>query len=432
MPEVDPKSPEGGPKPETESGVSSGRGIPGMQTFAALQHRDYRYLWMIISCGNTATYIQQVTLALLILDQTGSSFWVGTVLGIRALPVVLIGPLAGVALDRLDRKMLLMGSQLVLAALVISFAVGVQADVVDKYWALLFSFLMGVDLSINQPARQSLIANVVPRETLPNAIALENSFGTIIRTVAPIAGIALITPLGFAGNFFVQGAVYLLIFVVAIPMKTPYRTGVATGTSVRGNLVEGFRYIKGDTILLLLIVLIIIPSVFVHATQNLFVVFAQDAFGGDEKFTLGLMYLAMGTGALVAIFGVASLGNLQRKGIINLSSIMLVSLMLVFFGLSSHLAMALIFLGLVGMFNMAFRIANNSLVQTRIPDALRGRITSIYVIDHGVQPIGSPLLALLAEERVLGPGKAVMVAGLLALVVSAFISLRWRQLWKLS
>ena len=403
-----------------------------MQTFSALRHRDYRYHWFANSFSSVASMIQQVTLALLVWEMTDSSFWVGTVLGIRALPILLIGPMAGVAVDRLDRKKLLMVTQLLLAVLAFLFAVGVALDEITRFYALLFSFLLGLDMSINQPARQALVANVVPREDLPTAIALENTFGIVIRTIAPILGLALITPFGFAGNFFLQAGAYVLASLVIIPMRTPYREGVVDrSTSVFSNFMEGLRYIKTDVVLLLLIVLIVVPSAFVHSTQNLLVVFADDILSGDGKLVLGLLYLSMGIGSMIAILSLASWGNFARRGLLNMGSILLVTLLLAMFGLSRNLILSLVLLGFVGLFNMGFRIVNNTLVQTRIPDILRGRITSIYVIDHGMIPLSSLLLGALAEDSILGPGRAVVVVSLLALGVTALIGLRWRELWRL-
>ncbi|MCE2463691.1 MAG: MFS transporter [Dehalococcoidia bacterium] len=192
------------------------------------------------------------------------------------------------------------------------FAWGVHQDEVNKWYALLFSFFLGLDLSINSPVRQSLVANVVPREDLPNAIALENAVGTLVRAVAPILGVALITPLGYSGNFFVQSVAYLLMFLVLIPMRTPYREGFAGDDSVVGNFMEGIRHIRTDVTLLLLIVLIIIPSIFVHSTQNLLVIFADDIFQGDEKLVLGLL-LSFGVGSLIATFVMASLSRFQGR-----------------------------------------------------------------------------------------------------------------------
>ena len=417
-------------RPEGATETEVRRDIFRLRTFSALRHRDYRYLWLGDSFSSIAGWIQQVTLALWVADQTDSNpFWVATVLGIRALPILLVGPLAGVAVDRLDRKKLFMATQLFLFVIAFLFAVGVGLGEVNKYHALLFSFLLGLDMSINRPARLSLIANVVPKDDLTNALALENSAGNIIRVIAPAVGVALITPFGLAGNFFIQAGAYLAVFFIVMPMRTPYREEVAEGTSVVGDFFEGLRYIKTDVMLLLLIVMIIIPSVVVHSTQFLLVIFAEDLVEGNQELGLVLLLSSIGVGSLVGTFGVASLGNFQRKGLLNMVSLLLVTVLVVFFGLSSHLVLSMVLIGILGLVNMVSRIANNSLIQARTPDVLRGRVTSIYVLDHGVQPLGIPLLGLLALH--LGTGHAIAIAGVVALLVTSFIGLHWRELWRL-
>ena len=324
---------QGEPNPSNPTPTQLRQPFFRLRTFSALGYTNYRYLWVANSFSSTANWVQQITLALLVREITDKDpFWVATVLGIRALPVLLIGPLAGVAVDRLDRKKLLMFTQLFLVAVTFAFATAVRLEGnISVYYALLFSLVLGVDMAVNQPVRQSLIANVVPKEGLTNALALENSVGNMIRIVAPAVGIALITPFGFAGNFFLQAGAYLCVFLVVIPMKTPYREGAATETSVANNFMEGLRYIRTDTVLMLLILLIIIPSVLVHSTQFLLVIFAKDILTGDNDLILVLLYVVMGAGALVGTFTIASLGNFQRKGMVTMGSILLVTLLLTLF-----------------------------------------------------------------------------------------------------
>ena len=114
-----------------------------------------------------------------------------------------------------------------------------------------------------------------------------------------------------------------------------------------------------------------------------------------------------------------------------MSSIILVTVVLVLFGMSSHLVLSLLIIGVLGFFNTGFRLANNALIQSRVPDVLRGRVLSIYNMDHGFQPIGSLFLGLMAGSALLGPQGAIMMAGFAAIAVSVFIGVRYRQLWSL-
>ena len=408
------------------------KGLGRFQIFSALRNKDYRYLWVSSAFVSAGNQVQQIALGWLVFVELDKGpFWLGTVLGIRALPILLVGPLAGVAVDRLDRKKLFLAAQLGLVVIAFLFGLDVQLGTVTVVHALVFSFLSGLDSSLNQPVRQAMIVNTVRREDITNAIALNNSANGVMQSIAPLLSGTLIVALGVAGNFFVQSAAYLMVFLILLPMGTPYREGAAERTSIRRNLIEGLRYIRGDTSLLLLIVLVFIPSLFIHSTQNLLSVFAVEILKGGAL-TLGLLGACMGIGSLVATFAVASLGNFQARGRLNMGSIILVTVFLILFGLSSHLALSLVLIGILGFFNTGFRLANNALVQSRIPDALRGRITSIYAMDHGFQPVGSLLLGFLASSQILGPQMAVALAGLVALVVTIFIAVRFRQLWRMN
>jgi sugar phosphate permease len=203
---------------------------------------------------------------------------------------------------------------------------------------------------------------------------------------------------------------------------------------VTRNFFDGIRYLKNDKTLMLLILLIFVPSLFVHSVQFQFASIAGIVFADGPwtlEWRLGLLGAAMGAGALLATLFVASLGRFGSRGKLNMTAVILVTVFLVFFGLSSNIYLSLALIGLVGFFNTMFRLANNALVQSRTPDELRGRITSIYVLDHGFQPAGSPALGLLAQESVLGLQRAIVLAALLALLITGFIGVKYRQLWQL-
>jgi len=403
---------------------------PRFQTFAALRNRDFRFLWVSGAFVSAGTQVQQIAMGWLVLNLTGSPFWVGTVLGIRALPILLIGPLAGVAIDRLDRKTLYLTAQLGLVVIAFLFGLDVYLGTVTVTHALVFSFLLGLDASLNNPVRQAMIVNTVPPRDLTNAIALNNSANGVMQSIAPLLSGTMIALLGVAGNFFVQAAAYVAVFLIILPIRTPFREGSAERTTIRRNFTEGIAYIRSDSTLLLLILLVFVPSLFIHSMQNQLSVFARDVFDGNAL-TLGYLGAAMGLGSLVATFTVASLGNFRYRGMLNMGSIILVTVTLFLFGISSRLALSLVIIGVLGFFNTGFRLANNALVQSRVPDVLRGRITSIYAMDHGFQPVGSLVLGFLASSQVLGAPRAVALAGLVAIAVTVFIGLRFRRLWRL-
>jgi len=414
-------------EPEIKAQNSTSR----FRTFSALRNRDFRYLWVSSAFVSAGLQVQQIAMGWLVYEMTGEPIWVGAVLGIRALPILLVGPLAGVAIDRLDRKKLFLFAQLGMVIMAFLFGLDVYSGAVTALHALIFSFLLGLDASLNNPVRQAMIVNTVPPEDLTNAIALNNSANALTQCFAPLLSGFMIVLLGVAGTFFVQSAAYLAVFLIILPIRTPYREGTAESTTIRRNFTEGIAHIRSDSTLMLLIVLIFIPSLFIHSMQYQLSVFAVSVFSGDAV-TLGYLGVALGVGSLVATVVVASLGNFRSRGLLNMASIILVTIMLLLFGLSSRLDISLVILGFLGFFNTCFRLANNALVHSRVPDVLRGRVTSIYVMDHGFQPVGSLVLGFLAGSQVLGPQNAVALAGIAAIAVTVFIGLRFRGLWRLN
>ena len=211
-------------------------------TFISLRHTDYRYLWIGNLFNMAGFWIQNVTIGWLVWELSGSAAMVGIAAGLRSLPFLFMGPLGGVAADRMDRRRLLMVSQTIMAVAAVLFALLVAFDWVRVWHAMVFSFVMGCGLAGNMPVRQSLIANTVPCEELGNAIALNAMATNASRVVGPAVGGMLIMAFGTAGNFLLQAALYLSMVAIIFPMKVPYRdTGSAGKSSPLDSLKEGIQ-----------------------------------------------------------------------------------------------------------------------------------------------------------------------------------------------
>ena len=181
----------------------------GFDTFSSLRNPNYRYLWIGNLFNTAGLWIQQVTVSWLVWKLSGSAAMVGIVAGLRFLPFIFMGPLGGIAADRLDRRRLLMMTQTVMAAAAVLFAVVVILEWVRVWHALVFSFIMGCGFAMNMPIRQSLIANTVPLKELGNAIALNATAVNASRIIGPSAGGVLIVTFGMGGNFLLQAGLYL-------------------------------------------------------------------------------------------------------------------------------------------------------------------------------------------------------------------------------
>jgi MFS family permease len=174
-----------------------------------LRYRDFRYLWIGTVFMSGGQWIQQVTIGWLAYDLTGSSVILGAINGLRALPFLLIGPTAGVAADRMDRRKLLIAVQAVIMTTAFCMGLLVASGHVQVWHLFVFALVTSTVWSINQPLRQTLVSGAVPRESLMNAIALNSLAFNITKVLGPTAGGFLIAAFGAGGNFFVQGATYV-------------------------------------------------------------------------------------------------------------------------------------------------------------------------------------------------------------------------------
>ena len=205
------------------------------------------------------------------LDLTGgNAFLTGTVVGIRTLPILFIGPWAGVLADRIDRRKLVMVTQVYMAAAALVFAFLVLATDLDaqpvtgplQWWhAFIYMGVSGIAHSIVQPVRQAMVPNTVPLRDLGSALALNGMAHPSMRIVGPAIGGLLIATLGFNWNFFIEAAAYVFIILIYIPMKLPYREERSSKSiSMLASMREGLDYVRKEKTILQLIVMAFIPN----------------------------------------------------------------------------------------------------------------------------------------------------------------------------
>jgi MFS family permease len=383
-------------------------------------------LWLSNLCHASASWFQQITIPWVVWEISGSPFLVGVAAGMRSLPFLLIGPMAGVFADRVDRRKMVLLTQTALALVVLAFAAGVHLGHVTGsmgvFYALLFTFTTGVLHSLIQPVRQAMVANTVPRQDLWNAIALNSIAGNVARVVGPGLGGVLIAWLGPAVNFFIEGGFYVLMALAIIPMALPYREAItAKRSSIIANLKQGFGYVVTEQRVLHLLLVACISDILIAPIIHLMPVIADEVLGrGSEVY--GFLVLATGVGGIIATISFASLGGSFRKGSIGLLALILLAGSAIALGVSTWLWVSMAAMFGLGFFRLIFKINNNTLVQSTIPDALRGRVMSIYHLDHGITPLASMTLGLMAEF--LAANLVVMLVGLisLALALYAFLS----------
>lgn len=398
----------------------------GISTFASLRNTDYLYLWIGNLFNAAGLWIQQVTIGWLVWELSGSATMVGIASSLRFLPFLFIGPLGGVAADRMDRRRLLMTTQTVMAAVAVLFAAVVALGWVRVWHAMLFSFVMGCGFAMNAPVRQSLIANTVPLSKLGNAIALNSTAINAARIIGPAVGGVLIVAFGVAGNFLLQAGLYLCMVAVIFPMKVPYRDTISTSNaSAIGSLKEGVYYVWGNKTMFGLMMLNFIPSLFVMPILQIMPAFTAEVLHAKANI-YGYLMTSFGIGAILATLTMASCGSMIRSGWLGIAALSAAAIFVILFSQSTLLWVAFFLFAVLGFSQLIFRVNNNTLVQTLVPDSLRGRVMAIYQMDHALMPLSASALGVCAD--LFSVPTAIAVSGILCLVVIGVLMASVKQI----
>ena len=371
---------------------------------------------------STGQWVQQVTLGWLLYDLTGNSMLLGALNGLRALPFLVTGPMAGVAADRMDRRKLLLYTQWVLIITAILMGALVASPFLHVWHIFLFTLITGVAWTITEPVRMSMIPSVVPKRDLANAIALNSGGFNLMKVIGPALGGAMIAWFGAADNFFVQGVAYTGVLAMIYLMHIPPHGADAKRATALANLKEGIAYVWSTPAVLALMMLAYVPRVFAVPYQTLMPVFQKDVLHvGPEG--LGLLMAAPGIGAVIAVLTLASLGHrIKRQGLLLVGSIVILGFFLIVFSQLTSLPLALITLVIAGAFQMFFLASTATMLQLVVPDELRGRVMSLYMLDRGFMPAG----ALFAGTAAHFIGAPMTVAAMGAIVILLTLVVAWR------
>ena len=333
--------------------------------------------------------IQQLTLGWLVYDLTGSAILLGALSALRMLPFLIFGPVGGVIADRVDRRRLI--TSLYCLFSIVSFIMGgvVALGMVQVWHLFAFVLITGVMASFLVTVEHTLIPNTVPREELMNAVALDFGAFNTTRVIAPVLGGFLIPLFGAAGNLFVESVVTACAAFMTYSLRLAPVKASSHKSSVIAHFKEGVGYLWSNSMVVTLMVIALVPALFAMPHQALMPIFQKDVLGiGPEG--LGLMTAAPGLGAVAGMLLLASIASgIMRKGLFLLGCLTLLGLSLIFFSQSASLSLALLALVGVGGFHALFGATKNTMVQLSVPDELRGRVNSLFLLERGLTPAGS-------------------------------------------
>lgn len=377
----------------------------GLQTFRALRHRSYFLLWISLIVSSIGTWMQIVAQSLLVLKLTGSPLALGAVSLAQASSFFLFALIGGSVADKIDKRRFLLVTQSL--SMLLAFLLGILTitGTIQVWMIILLAFCSGTILSFDQPSRSALVPILVPREDLMNAISLQsivfNGSAFIGPTLAGIMigvfatlgpKIGMHTPLvGYAGNFLLNGISFLGVLFVLYLIRVP-AAALEQASDKRGPLLASvqasLKVIARDSALPWILSGYGAMLFFGPSTSLILPVFATSVLHLQPT-QLGLLFSASGLGVILGALAVASLGDFQHKGLLLLGSFMLWSISLLAFALSRNLWLSMITLLFLGIGQNGIGATTITLMQTRVPPQMRGRVMSLNTLMiMGVRPLG--------------------------------------------
>jgi MFS family permease len=376
------------------------------------------------------TWMQSTAQGYLVFELTRSSAWLGYTGFAGGVAPWLFTLFGGVLADRVSRRGILVVTQCLSMLLAFVLSVLVFARVVAPWHILVLASLLGVVNAFDAPARQSFVLEMVGREHLTNAIALNSTMYNAATVVGPAVGGLAYAAFGPGWCFAINGLSFLAVIAALLAMHLGPAPAAASRRAVRVQVVEGLRAIAAERRILALILLVALVSFFGFSFVTLLPAWAVNVLGGDAR-TNGLLQSARGAGAVLAGLGIASLGRFRGRGRLLTAGSLAFPLVLAGLSFTRTLPLSLVGLFLAGVtFIMMFNLAN-ALVQTLVPDAVRGRVMSVYQLGFlGMAPIGSLAVGAVAE-RFREP-TALLTFALLSLVCTGGIALAVPSLRRLA
>ena len=390
------------------------------RVFKAFTYRDFRLLWAGAFTSSVGTWMQAVAQSWLVLTISGKASYLFLAEVLQDSPFLAFSLVGGVLADRMDRRRILLLSQVVQLSSAFLLAGLVYTNRIQVWMILVLSFVVGVAQSFGGPAYQALVPTLVDREDLPNAVALNSIQFNLARVIGPVFAGAAFAPLGAAACFGLNGLSFFAVIVALLALRRGAPTGTASG-SVLDYLKAGLTAVRADRSLRGLIGLAFIGSLCAFPLLTSLPVFAKDVFLGDVK-VLSYLLAVFGLGAVCGSIGTAGFGHVKRRGAVAVVMQMTFGALMIGFALSRTKWVSFVFLFFAGAALMIVFAMFMTLVQTNVDDAMRGRVVSVYSLAfRGGMPLGKIVAAFLVTLMptpwvLVGNGALLVLVGLTVLL----------------
>ncbi|MGA6981519.1 MAG: MFS transporter [Candidatus Sulfotelmatobacter sp.] len=414
-----------------EPAGSSESGHSPLQRFShawrALRHRNFKLFFIGQSISLIGTWMTRVATSWLVYRLTGSALLLGLVGFAGQIPTFLLAPFAGVLVDRLDRRKMLVWTQALAGLQSLALAGLTIGKVINIHEVVWLSVMQGLINAFDMPGRQAFLVQMVEdKQDLGNAIALNSSMVNMARLVGPALAGIVIGSVGEGYCFLIDGLSYLAVIASLLMMKVKVAAVKRATTSMVQQLKEGWTYVRGFAPIRTILLLFALISLMGMPFMVLMPIFAAQVLHGGPH-TLGFLLGASGVGALISAISLA-----MRKTVRGLTTMIQIAAVvfgagLIGFGLSRFFLLSMFLMLIVGFGMMQGLAASNTVIQTLVPEDKRGRVMSYYTMAFvGMAPFGSLLAGTLAHH--LGAPHAVMITGAFCLAGSAWFTTQLKSI----
>lgn len=383
--------------------------------WASLALRDFRVYWGSSMAQMGAMNVQQLVQPWLMYELTGRASMLGYTALAGAVPMLTFSPVGGLLADKFQKRMIIQVGQGLSCFVALLIAVAVILHFISWQFLVATAFINGSLMAITMPARQSMIREIVDRDQLTNALALNNAGQNMNRIMAPAVGGLLLGTVGAAGGYIAMAGLYVVALLMTARLPN-FRARRSKG-SWASQMSSGLSYIKQDRIVFVVLVVSLGAVILSMPYMTLLPVFAKDVLAlGPGR--LGILMTVSGVGALAASLFLAALPD-KNRGKLFLGSTLLMGAALAGLVYSGSYLFALLWIVPVGIGQAGRMAVGNILVQGYVQDEFRGRVMSIYMMEFGLTAVSTFGVAIIAEA--IGVQRAVAATGVLLVAYTLFV-----------
>ncbi|CAH1214219.1 Enterobactin exporter EntS [Paenibacillus allorhizoplanae] len=394
--------------------------------FHALTHKNYRYMWLGQCVSLIGTWMQNIGQSWLVLTLTGSSLKLGIVAACQFLPILLFSLFAGIIVDKFPKKKILILTQTVSMILAFALATLVLTDTVRYEYILVLALLLGLNNTLDMPTRQAFNVEIVGKEDLMNAIALNSTTFNMARIVGPSIGAVMMAWLGAGWCFLLNGVSFIAVLYGLIHIEAaPYVRKMRAKEGILKEIKDGIVYIAKDPILSPTVLLVTVIGTLAFNFNILIPVFTKNVLHMGET-TYGTLMSCLGVGSLAGALTMSFRSKRGPKLKLSMAASCMVAICLILNGLSGSVWVCGTLLAFTGFFNILFATNSNSALQMYAKDEYRARVMSVYsLVFAGSTPIGSLFSGFIADR--FGANGAFVACGVLTGLLCLFITWKYKS-----